>query len=62
LIVVRWILVVLAILVWLLIVPVVELVAVTYRTVARLPIFRRADERLVPVGSRSHEEGPASPD
>jgi glycerol-3-phosphate acyltransferase PlsY len=59
LIVVRWILVLIAVLVWLVVVPIIELVALAYRTLARAPIFRRHDDTLLTVSARS-TEGPAT--
>ena len=48
-----------AVLVWLVVVPIIELVALAYRTLARAPIFRRHDDTLLTVSARS-TEGPAT--
>jgi hypothetical protein len=58
LIVVRWILVAIAVLVWLILVPIIELVALAYRTLARAPIFRRHHDTLATFPARP-TEGPA---
>lgn len=55
--VIRWILVVLAVLAWLIVVPIYELVALGYRALVRYPVGRslRAANRLVPIIARPNE-------
>jgi hypothetical protein len=59
--VIRWILVLLAVLAWLIIIPIYELVALGYRAVVR--VFRAASvrvaNRLVPITGRP-KESPAT--
>ena len=54
----RWILVLFAVLLWLIAIPIIELVAFGYRKLARAPFFRRED-RLLAMPARP-TEGPAS--
>lgn len=55
--VIRWILVVLAVLAWLIVVPIYELVSLGYRALVRYPVGRslRAAHRLVPIIARPNE-------
>jgi hypothetical protein len=57
LVLIRWVLVLLAVLAWLIVVPILELIALGYRALVRAPVTRglRAANRLVPVGARTHE-------
>jgi hypothetical protein len=61
LVLIRWILVVLAVLAWLLVVPILELVALGYRALSRSARRLRGASRLVPVAARPHES-PATRD
>jgi hypothetical protein len=60
LVVIRWILVVLAALAWLIVVPILELVAAGYRTLARSAIVRRlrGNDRFLQVAAPP--EGPST--
>jgi hypothetical protein len=55
--VIRWILVLLAVLAWLIVIPIYELVALGYRALVRVPVRRglRAANRLVPIIARPSE-------
>lgn len=60
LVLIRWILVVIAVLAWLIVVPILELVALAYRALAHSTIVRRlrGGDRLLPVAAPP--EGPAA--
>jgi hypothetical protein len=60
LVLIRWLAVVLAVLAWLIVVPILELVALGYRTLARSAIVRRfrGEHGLLPVAAPP--EGPAT--
>ena len=60
LVLIRWILVVIAVLAWLIVVPILELVALAYRGLAHSTIVRRlrSEHRLLPVAAPP--EGPAA--
>jgi hypothetical protein len=60
LVLIRWILVVIAVLAWLIVVPILELVALAYRGLAHSTIVRRlrGGARLLPVAAPP--EGPAA--
>lgn len=61
LVLIRWTVVVLAALAWLIVVPIVEFVAAGYRTLVRSAIVRRfRGEPLLAAAAPPHE-GPASP-
>jgi hypothetical protein len=55
--VIRWILVLLAVLAWLIVIPIYELVSLGYRALVRFPVGRslRAANRLVPIVQRPSE-------
>lgn len=57
LVLIRWIVVVLAVLAWLIVVPILELVALGYRALTRSARRLRGASRLVPVTAR--RESPA---
>lgn len=52
LVLIRWIVVVLAVLAWLIVVPILELVALGYRALSRSARRLRGVTRLVPVAAR----------
>ena len=60
LVLIRWILVVIAVLAWLIVVPILELVALVYRGLAHSTLVRRlrGGDRLLPVAAPP--EGPAA--
>jgi hypothetical protein len=60
LVLIRWIVVILAVLAWLIVVPILELVALGYRALAQSTIVRRlrGANRLLPLAAPP--EGPAA--
>jgi hypothetical protein len=62
LVLIRWILVVIAVLAWLIVVPILELVALGYRVLAHSTIVRRlrGGDRLLPVAAPPEARQPAS--
>jgi hypothetical protein len=56
---IRWLVVVLAVLAWLIVVPILELVALGYRTLARSAIVRRFRGQPLLAATAPPHDGPA---